>query len=823
MIDKEEIVRALKLWFQPGDVFEVRVLKAVTPGYLKPHTESGYFDYDNIPAAAEALGKLRAYAGAYVTVNPVSPDLLARACNRLCPAESESTTADSDIVCRRWLLIDCDAVRKAKISSTDAEHEAALDKACEIRDGLSSLGWPLPVMLDSGNGAQMTYRIDLPADDGGLVQRVLGEIAKASSDTVKVDLTVYNPARIWRIPGTINRKGDNIPVRPHRMARILEVPDKIVPVTEAQLRSVAGVATAPIALPETEAGYTESDGFDPDEWIAKFAPDAGAPVSYKDGRKWIFKVCPFDPAHDNSSAGIFQYANGKIGFHCHHDGCRGNDWKKFRVLREPGCYDRPQADNLPEVDVTGILNQQGKGSNVPADSSIVIPEKPEIITPWRCVTNGDIMACLDGTFLGELTDIYASVSRPPLPLEGALLKAIVTAACCLSGEASEEELQGRYGGNLGGVAFIGHDRARMKINTSGGQLCNAYAMLVAPSACGKDIGGLIGKFSHMRNPDIYHADKGNALPDWNLGTSGSAAGIATVLSHKPNALLSISEMSSWLDKDCWQSRAAEFLTQVFGMGYFDENFSDRGRCAASRSAVYCAPNIIANIQPNVFNEKVDIIDVETGFVGRFLISKMPEFYGNPKNFDSIAVLKRMELVIQPFLRKRGIVEFEDGYSDALQQVFIGKCDQRFVPSWRRLCNEYYPRFVVMLSINGDIRTQGEDVIVTDDTLLRARTLVLWFFANAERVLSGIVESVGNSKIVEKQLKRLFTIIRDSNHGDGVLTRDISRSASGSGTTAKQRQDLLLELEARQWVARNDDGRYTVLNPPPDLERVRKRR
>jgi hypothetical protein len=110
----------------------------------------------------------------------VSPDLLARACNRLCPAESESTTADSDIVCRRWLLIDCDAVRKAKISSTDAEHEAALAKAREIRDGLTSLGWPMPVMLDSGNGAQMTYRIDLPADDGGVVQQAVTEIAKAS-------------------------------------------------------------------------------------------------------------------------------------------------------------------------------------------------------------------------------------------------------------------------------------------------------------------------------------------------------------------------------------------------------------------------------------------------------------------------------------------------------------------------------------------------------------------------------------------------------------------------------------------------------------------
>ncbi|OQA76625.1 MAG: hypothetical protein BWY31_04632 [Lentisphaerae bacterium ADurb.Bin242] len=363
MIDKEEIVRALKLWFQPGDVFEVRVLKAVTGGYLKPHTESGYFDYEHIPSAADAIGKVRAYAGAYVTINPVASDLLARAYNCLCPAESESTTADSDIVRRRWLLIDCDAVRKAKISSTDAEHDAALTKAREIRDGLSSLGWPMPVLLDSGNGAQMTYKIDLPADDGGLVQRVITEIAKASSDAVKVDLTVYNPARIWRIPGTMNCKGDANGAkvgRPHRMAHILEVPDNLTAVTEAQLRSVAGETTAPVALPETESGYAESDGFDLDEWVAKFAPDAGQPVPYKDGRKWIFKVCPFNPAHDNSSAGIFQSADGKIGFRCHHDGCRGNDWKKFRVLREPGCYDRPRADNLPTVDVTGILNQQSR-------------------------------------------------------------------------------------------------------------------------------------------------------------------------------------------------------------------------------------------------------------------------------------------------------------------------------------------------------------------------------------------------------------------------------------------------------------------------------
>ncbi len=817
MTDRKMIAEALNLWFQPGDVFEIRVLNAMTAGYMPPHTESGYFDYGHIPEAAEAIGKIRCFTGAYATVNPVNPDLLARACNRIRAVKNDPTTSDADIVSRRWLLIDCDPERVSGVSSSDSEHEAALSMACKIRDDLASIGWPEPIMLDSGNGAQMMYRIDLPAADASLVQNCLNGISTAGDDHVKVDVTVHNPARIWRIPGTMNCKGDSIPARPHRMARILSVPRTMKAVTPEQMTTAASwkKTEQPIAEESREPGV-----FDLDDWIRQYCPELGQPQDWKGGRRWVFPVCPFNPAHTNKSAVLIEQPSGAIAFRCHHNGCAGNDWPKLRELREPGCYDHPAP--MP-VNIDGIMNQKPRPEIIVPDTSIIVPDEPEIILPWRAVTNDDILDCLEGTFLGELTDIYASVSRPPLPLEGALLKAIVTAACCLSGEASDEELRTRYGGNLGGVALVGHDRARMKINTSGGQLCNAYAMLVAGSACGKDIGGLIGKFSHMRNPNIHHAGKENVVPDWNLGTAGSAAGIATVLGRKPNALLNISEMSSWLDKDCWQSRAAEFLTQVFGMGYFDENFSERGRAGASRSAIYCAPNIMANIQPNVFNEKVDIIDIDAGFVGRFLITKMPEFYGNPKNFDSIAILKRLELAIQPFLRKRGIVEFEDGYSESLQQVFIGKCDQRFIPSWRRLCNEYYPRFIVMLSITGDIKTQGETVIITDDVRHKAKIFVLWFFANAERVLSGIVESVGNSRIVEKQLKRIFCIIRDADYGDGVLTRDISRAASGSGTTARQRQDLLMELEARQWIARNDDGRFTVLTPPPDLEKVRKKR
>ena len=186
LIDQSELLRALTLWFQPGDVFEVRVLKAVTPGYLRPHVESGYFDYEHRADVILALEQLRAYGGAYATANPVNPALLARAVNHLKPAEQNATTTDADIPRRRWLLLDCDAVRPSGISSTDPEHAAALAKAREIRAGLATLGWPAPVLTDSGNGAQLMYRLDLPAADQGRVQQAIVAIAAASSEQVKV-------------------------------------------------------------------------------------------------------------------------------------------------------------------------------------------------------------------------------------------------------------------------------------------------------------------------------------------------------------------------------------------------------------------------------------------------------------------------------------------------------------------------------------------------------------------------------------------------------------------------------------------------------------
>ncbi len=219
--DRDEIRRTCELLFAPGQVVELRALDAVTREWRRPHTVSGYFDdWERLAAAATSIQA----RGVYVTLNPVNPALLARANNRVRDMQAgDSSTSDNDIVARRWLPIDCDPMRPAGISATAAEHDLALARAREIRDHLSARGWPEPLLADSGNGAHLLYRVELPVDDGGLVAGALAALAFRFTDAlVSVDEKNFNPARIWKLYGTVAAKGDHTPERPHRLSRLVE-------------------------------------------------------------------------------------------------------------------------------------------------------------------------------------------------------------------------------------------------------------------------------------------------------------------------------------------------------------------------------------------------------------------------------------------------------------------------------------------------------------------------------------------------------------------------------------------------------------------------
>jgi len=223
--DPGEIHRALDLLIPADQVTELRALQ-VPEGRGFEKTYSGYFDdRDKLVEEAVKLSD-RGAKGVYVTLNPVDPALLARANNRAKKAQKGSSTGDDHIVRRRWLAIDGDPVRPSGISSTDAEHESAVTRIREVRDYLREQGWPEGVLADSGNGGHLLFRIDIDRDDNGLVERCLEALAlKFSDDKVSVDTCVHNPARIWKLYGTVARKGDPTPDRPHRIARLLEVPD----------------------------------------------------------------------------------------------------------------------------------------------------------------------------------------------------------------------------------------------------------------------------------------------------------------------------------------------------------------------------------------------------------------------------------------------------------------------------------------------------------------------------------------------------------------------------------------------------------------------
>jgi hypothetical protein len=219
--NRPEIKRGISLLFDPGGAVEVRIPKT------RAGVVAGYFDDQvALAVAIEAADAKYRAGGVYYVLNPVDPALLGRAYNRL-KEHAEYTTADNNILRRRWLPIDLDPVRPAGISSSDEEHAAAIARARVIADDMKA-EWGRPILADSGNGAHLLYRVDYQNIPESLecVSAALRELDRRYSDAVvKVDTTSSNAARIWKAYGTVARKGDSIPGRPHRLSRILEAPD----------------------------------------------------------------------------------------------------------------------------------------------------------------------------------------------------------------------------------------------------------------------------------------------------------------------------------------------------------------------------------------------------------------------------------------------------------------------------------------------------------------------------------------------------------------------------------------------------------------------
>ena len=363
-IDPAEIRRALSVLTESQQVVELRILHATTkaaPRYT--FQASGYFN--DTEALIKALFTLHTAKGVYITLQPCNPVLLARAQNRLRTADEmrkASATADTHIIAYRWLLIDIDPDRPADISSSEEEHLAALEHARYIRQVLREEDWPEPIYADSGNGGHLLYSIALSVSEADLVKRVLAGLAVRFDVEgapgehrigLHIDQAVYNPSRICKLYGTLACKGDNTQERPHRMARMLQAPGPLESVSRESLEAIAALAPVPVSSTKTRQ-HLPTIPFDLAAWIQEYHLDVLDSVPWSNGgKKWIFRVCPWNAEHTDRSAYIVQRADGAIAAGCHHNGCQGKDWKALRMLYEPGAYSSSASVETSQQSGTG--------------------------------------------------------------------------------------------------------------------------------------------------------------------------------------------------------------------------------------------------------------------------------------------------------------------------------------------------------------------------------------------------------------------------------------------------------------------------------------
>jgi KaiC/GvpD/RAD55 family RecA-like ATPase len=280
-------------------------------------------------------------------------------------------------------LVDVDPQRGDHPNSTAEELVAAMDVANAVQQHLRDAGWPEPLRVLSGNGHHLLYRIDLPntPESRDIVRRVLTVLHQNFSTKkdpadegnhtpqAHVDEGNYNAGRLTKVAGTVARKGAHTPDRPQRVARLLEVPDPVVPVPRELLEQVAADAPtsataavqvqqpvqrgARVPFPKDVTGPGRADA------VAAWLEAHGVSIKRtqrKGSATWLYlNACPCCTppllSENGSDLGVCVADAGRISYHNQHNRGAGLTWAHLRAAIDP-TYGRarsqPAAPGAPE-------------------------------------------------------------------------------------------------------------------------------------------------------------------------------------------------------------------------------------------------------------------------------------------------------------------------------------------------------------------------------------------------------------------------------------------------------------------------------------------
>jgi hypothetical protein len=229
--------------------------------------------------------------------------------------------------------------------------DATPNRARDCRAWLTGQGWPLPILADSGNGVHLLYRIDLPNDQAATarVKGVLESLAARFTDSaVEVDRPVFNAARICKRYGTLSAKGDSTPQRPHRISRMLDVPDSVNVVPRELLEKLAAIAD-----PQPERASHAAVpvfGLNIQNWLLEHGFNVTKTKDYnlgdRHGTLYEIAPCPWRPEEKGGGAWIIQWDDGTVTAGCHNAKCIGRGWPDLLAVAEGRDNAGKTADDL---------------------------------------------------------------------------------------------------------------------------------------------------------------------------------------------------------------------------------------------------------------------------------------------------------------------------------------------------------------------------------------------------------------------------------------------------------------------------------------------
>jgi P4 family phage/plasmid primase-like protien len=312
----------------------------------------GYFD-DQEKALASVSGD-STYQAVWYSLNPLKELPEGAVLNG--PLVRSNRSKKDWISRRQLLLIDFDPKREYG-NASDAEKAAAQKQAVAVCDHLGSLGWPAPMLCDSGNGYHLLFALELPNDQAieDLIRgALLALAAKFDTPEAHIDTGNFEANRLCKLPGTWARKAPATPERPRRQSSLINCPETLNPVPRVLLESLAASH-----IPErTTLKVPLNDGLKM-EWLHSLLEHYKVSVirERQNGQRYFVDVeCPWTEEHGSPSGETTSSVGYERGwgysYKCFHSECVKHErgWTEFKervTAQNPGLP--PFGNSLPAL------------------------------------------------------------------------------------------------------------------------------------------------------------------------------------------------------------------------------------------------------------------------------------------------------------------------------------------------------------------------------------------------------------------------------------------------------------------------------------------